>query len=503
MSNRIFYPVSSRDFTPHWKPGQRYRHPFGDLRLSRRVDQLSSLMLERQSIVINQLSDKASEKKAFYELLNNPYVELSELIDHSCQMEESLVVDQSLLCLLDTTSTSLVSRLEEKRQGNPTPGVVEDNRTPGFYAQAAIVAEEYKKYLLGLGDLVFYDRPKNELKGPAAKQARNERAKLALEEKESYVWPLAAANTHQRLQKAKQVTYVMDQGGDKYEALLSLRKQTQGADFIVRSKENRQAIEVLSGRRARLRRLLQDQRWMQERQVAIRALDHYSKSSGKRVVRQGRSARLRIRYIRVQLCVPDHLQVEPGYMDGLFSVVEVKEDPDTVPPGEQPIHWRLLTTREVDSIEQAWHIVECYQFRWFIEQLFRVYKKKGFDMEHSQIKGPDAVKKQAVLAIKAATQVMQLTMARQGRQFIPLQTVFPHAQEKLVLDKLNDKLSGKTPKTTNPHPPNSLAYAAWLIARLGGWNGYEKQRPPGPITMHRGLKRFYSIIWADDLMNAP
>ncbi|MGA8447201.1 MAG: hypothetical protein WB766_18710, partial [Roseiarcus sp.] len=40
-------------------------------------------------------------------------------------------------------------------------------------------------------------------------------------------------------------------------------------------------------------------------------------------------------------------------------------------------------------------------------------------------------------------------------------------------------------KQKNPHPPGSLAFAAWVFARLGGWTGYYGK--PGPIVMLRGL----------------
>ena len=62
-----------------------------------------------------------------------------------------------------------------------------------------------------------------------------------------------------------------------------------------------------------------------------------------------------------------------------------------------------------------------------------------------------------------------------------------------VLEALVRKFEGKTAKQKNPHPKGSLACAAWCIARLGGWNGYAKERPPGPVTFARGLRRFHAI----------
>jgi hypothetical protein len=63
-----------------------------------------------------------------------------------------------------------------------------------------------------------------------------------------------------------------------------------------------------------------------------------------------------------------------------------------------------------------------------------------------------------------------------------------------VLAALGPTLEGKTEKQRNPHPVASLPWAAWIIARLGGWNGYPSESPPGPITMKRGLARFAEIV---------
>ena len=67
-----------------------------------------------------------------------------------------------------------------------------------------------------------------------------------------------------------------------------------------------------------------------------------------------------------------------------------------------------------------------------------------------------------------------------------------------TLAAVEQRFQGKTQKQSNPHQTNSLAWAAWIIARLGGWNGYASSKPPGPITFYNGLAYFRACAdgWA-------
>jgi hypothetical protein len=60
-----------------------------------------------------------------------------------------------------------------------------------------------------------------------------------------------------------------------------------------------------------------------------------------------------------------------------------------------------------------------------------------------------------------------------------------------TIEALTPEPEGKTARQKNPHPPRTLARASWVVARLSGWNCYGK--PPGPITMRRGLGRLHAI----------
>ncbi|WP_414573692.1 hypothetical protein [Nostoc sp. CCY 9925] len=41
----------------------------------------------------------------------------------------------------------------------------------------------------------------------------------------------------------------------------------------------------------------------------------------------------------------------------------------------------------------------------------------------------------------------------------------------------------------------TVAWATWIIARLGGWSGYSSQKPPGITTLVRGLYQFESTFF--------
>ena len=129
--------------------------------------------------------------------------------------------------------------------------------------------------------------------------------------------------------------------------------------------------------------------------------------------------------------------------------------------------------------------------RWVIEQLHRVMKSQGLQLEDSQVDTAERLEKLAAAAVKAACIDIQLTQERDGKHQLPGATVFTEPEMETI-EALVPTLEGKTERQKNPHPVEAaLARAGWVVARLGGWNCYYK--PPGPITFRRGMERFYAI----------
>jgi len=100
-------------------------------------------------------------------------------------------------------------------------------------------------------------------------------------------------------------------------------------------------------------------------------------------------------------------------------------------------------------------------------------KSQGLQLDDSQVASAERLVKLAAVATKAACIDIQLTQERDGKDRLPASNVFTEPEID-TLAALGPTLEGNTDRQRNPHPPQSLARAAWSIARLGGWNPLER-----------------------------
>jgi hypothetical protein len=210
--------------------------------------------------------------------------------------------------------------------------------------------------------------------------------------------------------------------------------------------------------------------------------------------RPERRAELAVRFAPVVLRRPLH-GADPALpaMVGL-TLVDVRE---ISPPSHgKPIHWRLLTTHGVAEIAQARRVIDLYRQRWTIEEYFRTLKTAGFDIEAADIGEPQAMINLVAAAAVAAVTIKQLVQARDGTTDQRLGDAFD-PQDRPVLEAVSARLEGKTARQRNPHSKGSLAFAAWVVARLGGWTGYYGK--PGPKVMRIGIAQFNAIKYGTTL----
>ena len=209
--------------------------------------------------------------------------------------------------------------------------------------------------------------------------------------------------------------------------------------------------------------------------------------------RHGRTADIEVRFCPVKIARPKNTlnTALPEYVE--LYALEAKERASSVPAGEEPICWRLLTTHCVSTFSDACSIIQWYRWRWMIEQLFRTLKHQGLDVEASQIETGAGLKKVVIMALSASLRILQLTLERDGSSGRAGTVTFSESELE-CLAVLQPLYEGSTMKQKNPFSINSLAWAAWIIGRIGGWKGYKKAGPAGPITIKRGLEKFQQLF---------
>jgi hypothetical protein len=210
--------------------------------------------------------------------------------------------------------------------------------------------------------------------------------------------------------------------------------------------------------------------------------------------RKARTTELAIRFSRLVLRKPLHGAAADLPATIALTMVDVRET--SMPQDGKPVHWRLLTTHAVTNLGEARRIVDLYRMRWTIEEFFHTLKTAGFNIEAADIGDPKVMTKFVAAATVAAVTVMQLVKARDGTTDQGLADAFDPADQ-LILEALSTQLEGKTARQKNPHRRGSLAFAAWVIGRLGGWTGYYGK--PGPRVMREGLDDFQRIKYGTTL----
>ena len=203
---------------------------------------------------------------------------------------------------------------------------------------------------------------------------------------------------------------------------------------------------------------------------------------------QGRIAHVELSYGQVTIAKPKTGRATPDAKQATLNLVVAREVGE---PGSGPrVLWRLLTTLPVETVDDAEEVIRLYRLRWRIEQVFRVLKRDGLALEETQIEDAARLFNLTALALGAAARIIQLTDARDASNRPASDVIDPSLIE--AAHAISKTLEGKTDRQKNRHPPGSLTWLAWIIARLGGWNCYYK--PPGPKTMADGWRRLAYML---------
>jgi Transposase DDE domain len=426
-------------------------------------------MVERPCCRVRRLAGCRAQEVRFWRFLRNRAVSGEEMVDHAAAGTATRVAGRDIVVVHDTSEMALGGR---RARANGYGPVGKGGALGGLLLHAGLALEVGSGALLGLVDARVWNRDQG---------TASPRRSRATADKESRRWLDTTARAGEMLAAARSITVVSDRESDIYEHFAFRPANTH---LIVRACQNRkiriaseEADALLFG-------------FIDGLPEAGRFCTKIPAAPG----RKAREAELAVRFAPVALCKPQN-GAGRGLSDTIDLVlVDVREV--SVPADGEPVHWRLLTTHPVTSLADARRIVDLYRMRWTIEEFFRTLKSAGFDIEEADISEPRVMTNFMTAAAVAAVTIMQLVKARDGTTDRLMADAFEPADQP-VLEAVCARLEGKTVRQKNPHPKGSLAFAAWVIARLGGWTGYYGK--PGPQVMRHGLHDFSRIKYGTTL----
>lgn len=439
-------------------------------------------MEEKGTVIMNKLADNHSDNMAYSRFFNNESVTASSIIQAVQQKVLEVSKGQHVLCIQDTTEINYQKYSNFYHLDDEDLGPVGNNNDLGFFLHSMLVVDTAGSFPLGLSDVHIWNRHKDK----QDKYSRNYKQQ-SIEEKESYRWISSGQRSIKLLgDTVAHMTIIGDRESDIYEEFLALKGKH--SDVLVRSKENR----LLYDQDKKLYEYLSLQPIAGTYKIKIR--------TDKRKNRESREALIEVRYCRVKVARPkNHINKTLSEFIEL-TAVEAKESALTVPEKESPIHWRLLTTHQVNDGHGAVQIIGWYKARWLIEEHFRLLKQKGINIESSQLERGKALKKLAIMALEASLRILQLRQDRDGLCSMEASIAFTPEEITFAEALYNLKYKGKTRKQQNLHKKGSLARMSYIIARIGGWKGYRSTTLPGPITFIRGLEEFDTMYAGHTLL---
>lgn len=407
----------------------------------------------------------------FTRFLRNRSVTAAVMAQHAGALTAQRVAGRDVVAIQDTSELALGGRRARAAGYGP---VGKGGALGGLLLHAVLAVDAGTGALFGLASMQIWNREAG---------AVTPRRGRVMADKESQRWVDGARQAGAVLAPARSITLVSDRESDIYELFA---QRPANVELIVRACQDRRIVRAAGAPEGDLLFAFIDRQPEQARFVVT-----IPAAPG----RKPRTAELAVRYAPVTLRRPLH-GAEPALPESVeLTLVDVRE---TTPPadGSEPIHWRLLTTHPVANPAQARRIIDLYRLRWIIEEFFRTLKTAGLDIEAADIGEPEAMINFVAAATIAAVTIKQLVQARDGTTDQRLSDAFD-PDDQPILEAVSAKLEGKTNRQRNPHPKGSLAFAAWVIARLGGWTGYYGK--PGPQVMRRGLQDFQAIKYGTTL----
>jgi uncharacterized protein DUF4338/transposase-like protein/transposase Tn5 family protein len=454
--------VAPRD----WAAEELEAAALGDWRLKRRLVELARDFAARPQASIPQACGSRAKTKAAYRFLDNKEVTMEEILKSHYRATAQRTTEQAeqavVLAVQDTTFLNYSAH--PATHGLGPIGTRRQRKLVGLVLHDTMVYN-LARTPLGLVDVQCWARD------PQARGKSKRRRELPIAQKESAKWlhSFAAAQRLQGQCPHTTVVSVGDREADIYELFAQATHAARGPQLLVRA--------------CRQRVLAQEQQSLCEH-LRQQPLAGYSEVPvPRRGKRPARIATLEVRFAPVTLRAPRAKRAL-----GAVELWAVEAWERAAPAGVEALHWTLLTTLEVASLQQAQTMLDWYTIRWQIEVYHRTLKS-GCRIKERQLGSAQRLENCLAIDMVVAWRIAQLARLNREIPNVPCSVFFAQAQWKALVSFINQSF-------IPPTAPPTMHEATHMVAQLGGYLGRTGDGEPGTKSLWLGLQRLDDITVA-------
>lgn len=427
----------------------------GDPRRKERAACILESWAERPESSIPQATANRSQTNLTYRFLSQKTTSPEAMLgSHTRATLERVAQESEVWIPQDTTSLDYTTC-----KATQDLGPLENGHRRGFFLHSALVLST-RGTPLGLLSQESWARE-------ASEQGKTKaRRKKEIRQKESAKW-LRPLDACAQIPSTVRVLLIGDREADIYD--LFAHPRPAHVDLLVRAAQNRSVEDEDL--------LLWDAVGATEVQTVTEIEVERARE------RPARRARLEVRFRAVEVSVPRHAKERAKKKPVKLWAVLVREI--AAPAGEEALEWKLLSTREVASVEQALRMVEAYTQRWKVER-FHYVLKSGCQVEALQLGTRERLERALVLYSIVAWRLLWLTYQAREQPSAPCTQALSQAEWQMLYRHAHRG------KAAPQEVPTLRAAVLWL-GRLGGYMG-STQKSPGVKTLWRGVRRLHDLL---------
>jgi hypothetical protein len=426
---------------------------------TRRLVKIAHRLADSPAGMVSEVHQSDAERVGAYRFVENPHVSHEALVRASAEATLRRCEGESwTFAPIDGSSLSFSDPRGRRGLGAVGPYA---QKGRGIKTMTSI-AVRHDGSVLGLLDLQYWSRK-------IRKRRKPPRPWRSIESKETRFWLQAIqriTTVAENIGARTRLWFQLDREGDFYEMLCAMA-ELEHARVTVRAAQNRRTADPDCA-------LLWDSLTAQPCSAAF----GLSVPAGPK--RQARKAKMVIRHAPIELLLRHRSRNyrDPRTRIALWAVLVLEED--SVPPGQKPLQWLLLTNAPIHDASDAAEVVHGYSLRWRVEDFHRCWKT-NCRVESIQLHQVPHIQRWATLLAAVAIRIERLKHLARNEPDAP-------ASIELSQDEIDAVIVLRQPPDHQPGDCPPISQVVRWIADIGGYIG-PSNGPPGSTVISRGLQR--------------